>query len=178
MFITITRRAHSYSLYRSVSLFQCVFARVVGSGPRFSVFSLRSKSGLRFPGLARLTYERILSTSVCGPSLCPVAHARLSCPCQSRSHARMRGPHAHAHPYTGKLVSVSVCMGPCSSPSPGGHTPTLFTGRSVCFSVCSRELLARALGSPFFLFGQSPRFGQSLRLVDSLASFLSAFSIP
>ena len=89
---------------------------------------------------------------VCGPSLCPVAHARLSCPCQSRSHARIRGPHAHAHPYTGKLVSVSVCMGPCSSPSPGGHTPTLFTGRSVCFSVCSRESLARALRvSVFFL---------------------------
>ena len=38
---------------------------------------------------------------------------------------------------------------------------TLFTGRSVCFSLCSRELLARALGSPFFLFGRSPRFGQN-----------------
>ena len=89
-----------------------------------------------------------------------------------RSHARVRGPHAHAHPYTGKLVSVSVCMGPFSSPSPpGGHTPALFTGRSVCFSVCSRESLARAPGSPFSLSGQSSGFD----FLGSLASLMSAF---
>ena len=170
--------------------------------PRVSVFFLRrSKLGLRLPGLARLAYERILSTMKSSVRKCVSPHGpreflgpgptgatrssrgrhRRSKPRDERTeeHSRRRGAQqgAEGRP-TGRVVGAVFLMTISWAVSPHPHRVAhfkyheiVFTGRSVCFSVCSRESLARAPGSPFSLFGQRSGFD----FLGSLASLMSAF---
>ena len=99
-------------------------------------------------------------------------------------HSRRRGAQqgAEGRP-AGRVVGAVFLMTISWAVSPHPHRvahfkyheivlrPTLFTGRSVCFSVCSRESLARAPGSSFSLSGQSSGFD----FLGSLASLMSAF---